>query len=282
MSPSPSSSVVAARRALACRLVEIRKDAGITGNELAARCSWHPSKTSRIQSGQTTPSEADIRIWCAACGAEGQIPDLIAASRAVDSMYVEWKRGHRDGMRHAQEKVSGEYERTELSRVYVSNVFPGFFQTADYARALLRSITDFQGTPDDVEEAAAARVDRARFLHQGRHRYVVLMEECVLRYLIGSEEIMAGQLGHLLTLMPLPSVSVGIIPFTARRGIWPLEAFYLFDNQRVAVETLTARLTVLQPGELTDYGHAFSELAKLAVHGARARGLISAAIDALG
>ncbi len=82
--------------------------------------------------------------------------------------------------------------------------------------------------------------------------------------------------------MPLPRVSLGIIPFTAQRTVWPLEAFYLFDNERASVETLTAEVTVTQPRELADYHRAFAELAKMAVHGAAARALITAAIDALG
>ncbi len=78
-----------------------------------------------------------------------------------------------------------------------------------------RLITRFQGTPDDVAEAVAARVARSRFLYEGSHRYVVLLEESVLRYRTAEPEAMRGQLRHLLAVMPLASVSLGIIPFTA-------------------------------------------------------------------
>jgi predicted kinase len=46
----------------------------------------------------------------------------------------------------------------------------------------MEQITRFQGTPNDVAEAVAARIARSRFLYEGGHRYVVLMEESVLRY----------------------------------------------------------------------------------------------------
>lgn len=281
MSRSPSSSAQAARQALAARLKDIRKDSGLNGRELAARCGWHPSKVSRIQEANAVPSEVDIRAWCAACGADDQVADLIETSRAVESMYVEWRRMHRNGMRLAQDESYVLHERAELCRVYVSNVVPGFFQTPDYATALMRSITEFQGTPDDVVEAVAARIARGRFLYEGNHRFAVLVEEWVLRSRIGSAETMAGQLGHLLTVMPLPSVSLGIIPFTARRTVWPLEAFYMYDDAHAVVETLTAEVNVKQPRELADYRKAFAELRKLAVYGSKARALITAAIDAL-
>jgi hypothetical protein len=159
---------------------------------------------------------------------------------------------------------------------------PGFFQTAGYATALLRTIRRFKNYPDDVTEAVAARVARGRFLFEGNHRFVVLMEETVLRHRIGDAEVMADQLRHLLTVMPLPSVSLGIIPFGMERTVWPLEAFYLHDSASCTVETLTAEISITQPRELADYTKAFAELATMAVHGEPARRLIATALDALG
>ncbi|MFB6890832.1 Scr1 family TA system antitoxin-like transcriptional regulator [Kitasatospora sp. NPDC056327] len=280
--PSPlSSSVVAARKAIADQLAEIRKDAGLSGDELSGLCGWHPAKTSRIQSCKSAASEDDIRAWCLACGATDRIPDLIAASRAADSMYHEWRRRNASGMRLAQEKALSDYQHTRLFRIYVSNVLPGFFQTAAYATALIQSVTDFQGTPNDVAAAVPARLARARLMYSGKHRFAVLIEEWVLRTRIGSAADMTAQLDHLLTLMSLPSVSVGIIPTGCFRTIWPLEAFYLFDDRRVAVETLTAKINVLRPREITDYIRAFAGLSGMAVYGATARALVTDAADSL-
>ncbi|MCX5388375.1 helix-turn-helix transcriptional regulator [Streptomyces sp. NBC_00083] len=281
MTASPSSSAQAAREALAVRLQHLRRDAGLTGKELSARCGWHPAKTTRIQKGEAPPSDADIRTWCAACGADDQTEDLIATARAVDSMYLEWRRLHRNGMRTVQEGWYALHEQTRVCRVYVSNVPPGFFQTPAFATALMGQITTFQGTPNDVAEAVAARVARSRFLYEGGHRYVVLMEESVLRYRTADPDAMRGQLRHLLAVMPLASVSLGIIPFTAQRTVWPLEAFYLHDDTQVVVETLTAEIKVKQPRELADYAKAFTGLAEMAAYGDGARTLIRAAIDAL-
>ncbi|MFF9497970.1 helix-turn-helix domain-containing protein [Streptomyces flaveolus] len=277
MPASPSSSAQAAREALAVRLTHLRKDAGLTGKELSARCGWHPAKTTRIQKGDVPPSDSDIRTWCAACGADDQADDLIATARAVDSMYMEWRRLHRTGMRKVQQDWNTLNERTRVCRVYVSNVPPGFFQTPALATALMEQITAFQGTPNDVAEAVAARIAR----YEGGHRYVVLMEESVLRYRTADPDAIRGQLRHLLAVMPLTSVSLGIIPFTAQRTVWPLEAFYLHYDTTVVVETLTAEIKVKQPRELADYAKAFAGLASMAVYGDAARTLIQTAIDAL-
>ncbi len=135
MPASPSSSAQAAREALASRLVHLVKDARRNGRELSALCGWHPAKTSRVLRAKAAPSDDDIRAWCTACGAQGQAADLIATARAVESMYLEWRRLHRDGMRRAQQDVFARNAAARVCRAYVSNVIPGFFQTAPYGRA---------------------------------------------------------------------------------------------------------------------------------------------------
>ncbi|MER7658281.1 helix-turn-helix domain-containing protein [Streptomyces albidoflavus] len=280
-STSPSSSAQSAREALAVRLRHLREDAGLTGRQLSARCGWHPAKTTRLQKAETAPSSADIRAWCAACGAEDQAADLIATARAVDSMYMEWRRLHRTGMRKVQEDWYALHQQTRHCRVYLSTLPPGFLQTPAFATALMTQITTFQGTPNDVAEAVAARVARSRFLYEGGHRYVVLLEEAVLRYRTANPEAMRGQLRHLLAVMPLASLSIGIIPFTAQRTVWPLEAFYVHDDTTAVVETLTAEIKITQPREVADYTKAFAGLAEMAVYGDDARALIKAALDAL-
>ncbi|MFC1412650.1 DUF5753 domain-containing protein [Streptacidiphilus sp. N1-12] len=281
-SASPSSSAQAARRALADRLQGIRKDARINGRELSARCGWHPAKTSRIQDAKVAASEADIRAWCAACGVEDQVADLIAASRAVESMYVEWKRLRGNGLRSLQESYAALYQQTRMFRFYTSDVVPGVLQTSAYVRAIMARFADASRTPDDLEQAVAAKLERSGVIHSGNHRFVFLLEEAVLRYRLGDAEAMAGQLGHLLAVISLPRVSLGIIPFATERTIWPVESFRIFDDARVQVELVTASVNVTTPSEIGDYLQIFGELQAFAVYGARARALITAAIDAIG
>ncbi|KIF75240.1 XRE family transcriptional regulator [Streptomyces sp. 150FB] len=281
MPTSPLSSARAARAKIAERLKQAMLDAGLNGLELADRCGWHKSKSSRIARGVTPPSDDDIRAWCGACSVPELAADLIAASRTAESMYVEWRQLHRDGMRRVHEKTTPLYQRTRTFRVYASNLVPGMLQIGEYATGLLRSITTFQGTPDDVEQAVAARLARSRVIFEGDHRFSLLLEETVLYYRVCDDAAMAAQLGSLLSVMARPNVSLGIIPFEARRTVWPLEAFYAFDDAQVAVETLTAEINVSGPGEIQTYLRAFNQLSQHALRGAEARSRITRAIDAL-
>lgn len=229
------------------------------------------------------PSETDLRAWAVICGVPDQAADLIATARNIDGMYVEWRRLERPGLKRAQESVRPLFERTRRFRMYQSWVVPGLLQTEAYTRAVLSTIVSLRSTPDDVDDAVAVRMERQKVLHTGDHRFAILIEEWVLRTVIGTPAIQVGQLGHLITVGSLPSVSLGVIPLGSIRGAgWPVESFTVYDDAQVNVELVSAHLTITQPTEISEYGQAFSELASIAVHGPEARSLITGAINAIG
>ena len=280
--PPSSSSAWQARQALGARLGELRKDASLTGRALARLCGWHESKVSRIEHARTAPSTDDIRAWCEHCGTPAETEDLITFLRTVEDMFVEWRRMERTGLRRAQEGVLPLWERTRVFRAYSSWLIPGAVQTRAYTAAVLQAIAVRRELPDDVEEAVAIRADRLRLLREGDHTFLVLIEESVLRNVIGGTEVMAGQLGHLIHVASLPSVSLGIIPMGLERDVvWPVEDFWIFDDAQVNVELVSGWLTLRQPREIAMYAKTFSDLSQLAVRGVQARTLITAAIDTI-
>ncbi|MEE4541022.1 helix-turn-helix transcriptional regulator [Streptomyces sp. V4-01] len=282
MPVSPSSAAQAAREAVARRLRDLRADAGITGTELASRCGWTHPKVSRIENARTPPAPRDIRLWCEACGAVGQAEDIITQSRTAESLYVDWQRRVRSGLRQLQESYVDLYRATTLFRIYSPTLVPGLLQTEGYARALLSANARLLDIPDDSAEAALARLRRSQIIYEPRRRFVLLIEEGALHYQLGDHDAMAAQLGHLLTAGALPAVSLGIIPSsTSERVIWPQEVFHIYDDTLVSVELLSARVKVTQPSEIALYVSAFEQLRSMAVYGADARALVVRAIDAL-
>ncbi|MFC9971842.1 helix-turn-helix domain-containing protein [Spirillospora sp. NPDC127200] len=278
---SPSSSVQQAQQALADRLRELRLDAGLTKRELARACGWHESKSSRIEHARRPPSEDDVRAWCSACGGEDQADDLIASLRAVNTMYVEWRRLHRTGLRRQQEARLPLYERTRHFRSYQPSLIPGLLQTRAYTTAVMHSLRHRESLPDDVEQAVDARMRRQHVLHEGDHRFAFLIEEAALRNTVCGREALIGQLDHLITCSSLPAVSLGIIPTQPDRSRWPVEGFWIFDDDQVNVELVSSYLTITQPREIREYVQAFTELSSMAVYGAPACALITSAIEAL-
>ncbi|GGY75395.1 XRE family transcriptional regulator [Streptomyces nitrosporeus] len=281
MAVSASSSAQQARQALAERLADLCRDAGLTGLDLAERCGWSRSKSSRIMNARTPPSADDIRAWCQACGAEDQTEDLIASLRTAEGMWVNWRRMERAGLKQAQEARLPLYQRTRRFRSYSSWLVPGMIQAQPYTTAALQAIQRRRGLVDDVADAVAARMERQRVLYAGVRRFAFLVEESVLRAGIGGAEVMSGQLGHLISIASLPNVSLGVVPMRPDRERWPAEGFWIYDMAQVNIELVSGYLTITQPSEVAMYAETFAELAALAVYGAAARALITSALDAL-
>lgn len=276
-----TTPVKQAREALGARLREMRKDASLTGRALAGLCGWHFTKVSKLEHGAQGPSEDDLREWCRACGADDQIPDLIATVRAIESMYIEWHRQLRAGIRRSQISSVPLYERTKLYRGYENTVIPGLFHTAEYAAAIFAFWADFLNLPNDNDEAVAARMERQRVLYTGDRRFMFVLEEQTLRTRVGGTDVMLGQLDRLLAVASLPRVSLGIIPAAGERHSLAQGSFWIFDDERVQVENVSAGLEITQPREVAVYVRAFGLLQQSAAYGRPARESISRAIAEL-
>lgn len=274
MSTSPNSSARKVQEALGLRLRNLRKDAGLTGRELATATGWHFTRVSKLEHGVQPPSDADIRAWCAACGADDQAADLIAQARAIESMYVEYRRRARSGVKQLMLAFQTSYETAEQFRIYEHNVIPGLFQTADYIRAVLTFWMRFLNADNDLDEAVAARLERQTILYEARRKFTVVLEENALRTWFGTADTMAGQLDRLLSLMSLPNVALGIIPSMIERDGVGSMGFWIFDDKLVTLETPTASIEVTQPQELGLYVRMFDLLRQSAVYGRDARALI--------
>ncbi len=249
---------------------------------LAAATGQHFTRVSKIEHGVQPPTDDDIRDWCLACGAEEQVPDLIATSRAVESAYLEFRRQGRAGMK----RVVGAhtlplYERTTRFRIYEHNVVPGLFQTPAYCAAMLSFWIGFLETPQDMDAAVASRMERQKAIFDAGKRFTVVLEEQALRTWFGTAEVQAGQLGRLLEMMSVPTVSLGIIPLMRERIAVASAGFWIFDDSLAALETPTASIEVTRPQEVELYARMFEHLRGTAVFGAAARTLIIRALSEL-
>ncbi len=263
------------------RLRDIRRDAGLTGRALAALCGWQPSKVSKIEYGRQSPTEADVRDWCVACGFPSEIADLIAGLRSIEAQMLDWRRSLRAGTSRRQRANVTAYETTTLFRVWEPAVVPGLLQTAGYARGVLRTVVDFHGIPDDVEDGVAARMDAQRVLDHGDRRFLLLIGEAALHTRVGDSPVMQGQLEALAEAVRRPRLSLGVVPQTAPYNVPRNNAFTVYDDRLVTVATYTAELTLRQRHEVALYERAFDLLSAVAVRGSAAADLIRMALDKL-
>jgi transcriptional regulator with XRE-family HTH domain len=274
-----TTSADQARVSLGVRLRDIRRDAGLSGTDLARLSGWQPSKITKIEHGRQTPSEEDLRAWCEYCRAPAELPDLIAAVRSIETQFAEWRRIIRGGVRRRQQASAAVYERARLFRIYEPAVIPGLLQSREYAVAVLSTSIDFFRVPDDAEEGAAARLERQRVLTHGDRRFHMLVGEQALYTNVGGLEVMVGQLEHLLALLKLPRLRIGLIPIDAPYRVPLHNGFWIMDEALVQFDTYSAELSLIRPDEIALYGRAFERLAALAVYGSQSQALIERSLN---
>lgn len=272
-----TSSVHQAREALGYRLRDLRRDARLTGQDLARRAGWHGSKVSKIEHGKQTPSEDDISVWCEHTNATDQVPELVAALRHLESLWMEWRRVLGLGTRRRQVTSRTLESRTRLLRWYEPVLIPGLLHTAEYAAAVLRRVIDFYQVPDDLDAGVATRMQRQHLLYRRGRQFRFVLAQQALTTRVGDPDVMIGQLDRLLTVQSLPGVTVGIIPAAADYLV-PTNQFIIYDDRLVHIESISAELTVNQPREIALYVRAFDELSRQAVFGRAAASLIREAV----
>jgi transcriptional regulator with XRE-family HTH domain len=280
-SMSGASSVQEARYALGQRLRELREQADLKAKQLAEALAWHPTKVSKIENGKQTPTDDEIVAWTRATGSEADAPDLIASLRTLEVQHAEWRRVLRGGIRPRQNELAEIDQKTRVFRVFEATVIPGLLQTPEYARArFAESIRVFR-LPNDINEAIEGRVRRQTILYRPDKRFHFVLTHAALRFKLCPSEVMLGQLDRLMSLSALPNVKLGIIDFDTQYSTSPWHGFWMYDDEKVLVETFSAALNLQQPQEIDLYGRIFDELAEVASYGRAARAIINREIDAL-
>lgn len=270
------SSYQREREALGQRLRELRRNADLTGRQLAESCGWNQSKVSRIEAGKTTPSDGDLSVWAKVCEAPEQTTSLVAALRSFESHYLEYRRLFRAGLSDRQQSYRQLEAEADHVRNFEAMCIPGLLQVPDYARHLLARATRFAGTSPNLDEAVAARIHRQQILYSGQTKFHFVVTEAALRFRLCPIDVLAAQLDRLLGLTSLPTVGFGVIPFDVEYSVaTPSHGFLAHDDRLVRVENFSAVVEITDRDEVDVYLGVFADLASKAAYGARARAIIT-------
>jgi transcriptional regulator with XRE-family HTH domain len=278
---SGSSNVHEARNALGKRLRELRQAAGFSGRQLAESLSWPPSKVSKLENGRQTPTDDDIREWAQATDSEGETAALLASLHTLEVQHAEWQRILKTGLKPRQKEHLEWDQKTRLFRAFEATVIPGLLQTAEYARFRFAEGIRRLKLPNDINEAVAARVQRQEILYRPDKRFHFVLTEAALKFRLCPPEVMLGQLDRLVSFSQLPNVRLGIIGFETQYATSPWHGFWMYDDERVLVETFSAALDLRQPQEIELYSNAFEQLAAVASYRRSARAIINRVAEEL-
>lgn len=240
----------------------MRSDAGLSTTALAERLGWSQSKVSKIENSRTQPTVDDVRAWC-----ENSRLDATATRALVDlagEAYTE-ARGWRASRQGRYRKLN---ERASRVAMYMSQVVPGLFQTAEYTRRMFA----LYGVPEtDLAAAVAARVDRQSVLYDESKQFHAIITEAALRWQPGPRRVLVGQLDRILSLMTLDNVHVGVVPHGTEAQTLPTNAFTFREfpdaEPLVTVETYTTEVAVSDPEGIATYAEVWAKHEREAIFG---------------
>lgn len=223
---SDSLSPALQRRTLGRELRRIREAKGKTIDTVAKDLNrayltgFSAAKISRLETGKRGANPRDVRDLCNYYEVEpaerDRLVELARAARednqlqGVPESYVDFM------ILEAQARVVRTYEPTFI---------PGLLQTVDYDRAKFDGYADSGLDPDSSNESSRKRielrVERRRRLTAAENplTYKAVIDEAVLRRCVGSTDVMAAQLAHLVEMSRLPNITLRVVPFS--RGLYP-------------------------------------------------------------
>jgi transcriptional regulator with XRE-family HTH domain len=214
----PERSPTATRRALAQRLRQLRIEAGLTGDQASERVGFSDSKITKIERAQAVASREDVIKMIDAYGSviDGGVADdererLLAMARQGNRK--EWWEQHDRQLPPKLGSYLGLEAVATSLRAYDTTLVHGLFQTAEYARAVIRG-----GRPDllddEVELLVETRKRRQEILVRKDQPLELwsIMDEAVLRRKIGGREVMHAQLERLIKATEMPNVTLLVMP----------------------------------------------------------------------
>ncbi|MEP7022731.1 MAG: helix-turn-helix transcriptional regulator [Actinomycetota bacterium] len=268
-------------RRLAAELRGFRDEAGMTWEAVAERMGWSTSKIYRIEGDKVSVLLRDVQRLLDLYGVAGAHKDAVL-ELARQARRKDWWHQYSGAIPEwFQFYVGLEAEATTL-REYETEFVPGVLQTGDYARAIMSTAPE----PDneEAERQIAVRMERQKRLTGDNPLTLwVVLNEAVIRRLVGGRKVMADQLTHLAELAKLRNVTVQILTYAAGAHPAMHGAFTIMEFPEEAhpdvvyLEAQTGALYLEMTTDLRRYSVAFDYLRAQALGPAESQALIAQA-----
>lgn len=237
----------------------MREQAGLTLEEAAPKLDKTRSALGRIETGAT---KADVHLIRSMMDIYDHYdPDLVDLVREANRPGW-WTKYNIEDMGY----ISMETEAAAVLEFSIVNI-PGLLQTEGYMRALFAARNTLRSREQQANDVAA-RLHRERRLTDEEFplELVAIIDEAALRRKVGGAEVMRDQLGHLIMLSELNTVSVQVLPNDAGAHPSMDGAFIILtfreneDPSVLYVEHINGSLQVEKPEEVAEARLVFDRL----------------------
>jgi hypothetical protein len=233
---------------------------------------WSLSKVIRIESAYSGISANDLKALLRLYGVKdsGQVDSLLALARTARER--SWWSAYRDVAPSSLLQLIEYESAASVVRQFETTFIPGILQTEDYARAVIQDYYDERPGSDKLRALVELRIRREDlFDADNRPFFQFMLDEAVIRRLVGGSSVMRHQLRRLIEVADKPNVTVEVIPFSA--GLHPgmngpfeiIEFADPSDSDIVFLESPRGDIVSDDPEEILKYREAFEGLAKAAL-----------------
>ncbi|GAB3206093.1 helix-turn-helix transcriptional regulator [Marinactinospora endophytica] len=252
----------------------------MTWEDVYEPMGWSESKMYRIENDKSRVLPRDVKRLLTLYGVTGEEFDALMelARKATEKGW--WHEYGQDLPTWFSFYVGLEDAAASL-REYQMSLVPGLLQTEAYMRAILSTapVTD---SDDGIERKVKVRLARQARVTAADNPLSLwmILDEAVIRRLVGGPSVMRGQLDHLVDLAGLRTVTLQVLPFSAGEHASMLGAFVLLefpgaDDPDVAYqESQTGSLYVEKPEQVGRYSLMFDHLREKALSGKESLSLI--------
>lgn len=256
------------RRELGALLRTMRAEAGMTVEQVAESLLCAASTISRLETGQRSASQRDIRDLCNLYG--------VTDPAVRDHLNALAREGRKQAWWQPYDLPYATYVGLEAEAVCISDfepgVFPGLLQIPEYARALHQGAMP-RLSDAVIEQRIEVRKNRQTILTRDDPpppKLEAIVDEGVLHRPIGGRDVMAAQIDHVIAACELPNVTVRVLGFGA--GAHPaLDSTFILMHFAhpvpavVYVEGLVGRMYVERAPDVERYERVFERLRELAM-----------------
>jgi Domain of unknown function (DUF5753) len=106
-----------------------------------------------------------------------------------------------------------------------------------------------------------------------------VLTEAAVRWQLCEPQVMAVQMGRLISLSELPSVRIGIIPLDRYVPDGPLNTFTVYDDRIATAETFGGVIMMRDPRDVQSHLELFAFFERYAAFDADARALLESYAD---
>lgn len=219
-------------RELAAMLKHLRRQAGLSGVRLAARCHMSQSKISRIEGNKVRPSVLDVEQILRGLDVSPAIAaEVMAMARIAQTEWQDGRTLRRKGLDKKQVQLAGLEASSTTFRYFLLSMITGLLATPEYVRASLA-----QAPPDQQAKAVAMKLERQRVLFDRSKRFTFILTEQAVRYPLIPPDELAIQIDRLASLTYQSNIRLGVIPKEVHFTSGALNTFTIYDESLATAE----------------------------------------------